>query len=90
MLFNKELNNNKLISINLKFIKSFIVSSQFDSIKLIKFAKIKFFKMMKIFLYIAILKQKRKDYNINLKKLLIKMLQAALLIMLANKNSKTS
>ena len=74
MLFNKELNNNKLISINLKFTKSFIVTLQFNSVKLIRYAKTKLFKIMKIFLYVVILKRKQKDHDINLKKLLIKML----------------
>ena len=59
MLFNKELNNNKLI---------------FNLVKLIRSTKTKSFKMMKIFLYIVILKRKRENYNINLEKSLIKML----------------
>ena len=43
---------------------------------------------MKIFLHIVILKQKRKDHDINLEKSLIKMLRTALLTMFINKNLK--
>ena len=77
-----------MISVNLKFTKSFIVTLQFNLAKSIKSAKIKSFKMMKIFLHIVILKQKRENYNINLEKSSIKMLRTALLTMLANKNLK--
>ena len=54
------------------------------------FAKIKLFKIIKIFLHIAILKQKQEDHDINFKKLLIKILRTTLLIMFVNKNLKMS
>ena len=88
MSFNKELNNNKLISVNLKFTESFIVTSQLDSTKLTRSTKTKSLRIIKIFLHLAILKQKQKGYDINLEKLSIKTLRAALLTMFANKNSK--
>ena len=90
MLFNKGLNNNKLILVNLKFTKSFIITLQLNLIKSISFIKTKLLKIIKTFLHIVILKQKQKDYNINFKKSLIKMLQATLLTMFANKNLKMS
>ena len=88
MLFNKELNNIKLISDNLKFTEFFIVTLQLDLITLIKSAKTKLFKIIKIFLHILILKRKRKNYNFNFKKSLIKILQTTLLTMFINKNLK--
>ena len=74
MLFNKELSNNKLILVNLKFIKSFIITLQLDLTKLVSFTKMKLFKTIKTFLHIAISKRKRKDHDVNFKKSLIKML----------------
>ena len=52
------------------------------------FTKLKLFKIMKIFLHVAMLKRKRENYDNNFKKLIIKMLRAALLLMLVNKNLK--
>ena len=46
--------------------------------------------MIKTFLHVAISKRKRKDHDIDLKKSSIKILRAALLTMLANKNLKMS
>ena len=74
MLFDKELNNNKLILVNLKFIEFFTVTLQFNLIKSTKFKKTELFEMIKIFLHIVILKQKQKDHDINFKKSSIKIL----------------
>ena len=60
MLFNKELNDNKLILVNLKLIKSFIITSQLNLAKLISFAKTKLFKIIKTLIYCNIKAKTRR------------------------------
>ena len=52
------------------------------------FIKIKSFKMIKIFLYVAMLKRMRNNYDNNFKKLIVKILRVTLLLMLVNENLK--
>ena len=52
------------------------------------FINTKLFKITKIFLYITILKRKRKNYNDDFDKLIVKMLRVILLTMFINKSLK--
>jgi len=96
----KRIINNELIAINLKHIDSFTNAlrnqNDFSHSDLINYMKIKIFetinafKIIKIFLHVAISKRSRNDDDHDLEKRIIKRSRAALLTLLACENLNES